>query len=319
MIIDFHSHLVPAHWADRLGLPPFFTDVEAFFATKERQGITTTVISHAMINRAGSSIDQRELPWIQEFNEFAAGLVDSNPGRVLALTSANPMGGHPMLSELEQAVASGRFRGVTVHSSVDGQYLDAPAAGEFWDCVEELGVPVFIHAPGFPGGHEDLDLRLTEFAARYHDVGLGVAALIMSGVLEWHPGVRIVAGSAGGGLAMLIGRLDVGYQFAPPRDRPVGGPPPPNQMLDRPSDYLRQVYVDSCTFDRNALRFTVEMLGADHIVFGTDYPPVRVPDAYGVDSVRNLRVADVEREHILYRNAAELLGLQSGGTGVDSR
>jgi aminocarboxymuconate-semialdehyde decarboxylase len=299
--VDVHSHLIPPAWGQAQNLPPGLFDSGALIAGKEADGIGTTVISNAMVNLPGAPVDNRSLDRIKEWNAFAAELVSTHPGRVFAFGGINAMGGADMLEEMRAAVTGGGLKGVLVHSSVDGAYLDAPEAADFWELAAELGVPVFIHSPADPAGSAGVkDFRVLEFCARASDVALSAAVLIMSGVLERHPGLRIVCGNGGGGLAMLVGRLDAAHRL-------TGGDEPG----PAPSSYLDRVYVDSCSYSTAALRCNIDVLGPGHVLFGTDYPPMNVPVAITMSLLDELGLGEADRDRILGANARELLGVDA--------
>jgi predicted TIM-barrel fold metal-dependent hydrolase len=301
VIVDFHSHLIPPAWGQAQRLPPALTDAEALLARKAADGIGTIVVSNAMLNLPGAPVDNRSLDRIKEWNAFAHDLVSANPGRVHALGGVDAFGGPDMLEEMRATVGGGALKGVLVHSSVNGKYLDAPEAADFWALAAELEVPVFIHSPADPAGAGAVtDFRVLEFAARASDVGLGVAALIMGGVLERHPRLRVACANGGGGLAMLAGRLETAYRLTASPDTQPPGPP---------SSYLERVYVDSCSYSAAALRCNLEVFGPGRVLFGTDYPPMDVPVAVTTGVLDELGISDDHRERILRRNAAELLGI----------
>ena len=297
VIIDFHSHLIPPAWGEAQKLPPTLTDVDALIAGKEADGIRTIVVSNAMVNLPGAPVDNRSLDRVKEWNAWAHDLVSAHSGRVLAVGGINALGGPEMLEEMRQAVSGGALKGVLVHSSVDGRYLDAPEAADFWDLAADLGVPVFMHSPADPAGSAGItDFRVLEFAARASDVALGVAVLILGGVLDRHPGLRIACANGGGGLAMLIGRLDAAYALG-------GGDDPP-------SSYLSRVYADTCSYSRAALRCNLDVLGRENVLFGTDFPPMNIPVPLTIGLLDELGLSAEDRERILWRNAADLLGIE---------
>ena len=300
--IDFHSHLIPPAWGQAQGLPPSLYDVEALLEAKGADGLDAVAISNAMINMPGAPVDNLALDRIKEWIAYAADVVTAHAGRLYALGGINAFGGDAMLAELRTAVEGGVLHGVLVHSSFQGAYLDAPGASDFWAVADELGIPVFVHSPFDPavGAGAVSDFRVLEFGARASDVALSVAGLILGGVLERHERVRVVCANAGGGLAMLLGRLEAAYEL-------LSGPDP--QPPRPPSAYLERVYVDTCSYSAAALRCNLDVFGAGNLVFGTDYPPMNVPVARTMDALDELGLSDAEREAVLGGTARALLGV----------
>lgn len=327
MIIDFHTHLAPPKWKETKPLPPSLVDIDGFFEKKEAAGITISVISNPMMNVPGSKQNDLTLEMVKGYNEFASNLMDAHKGTLYAMVGINPFDDGGMLDEMEQAIKHGGFKGVIVNSSVQNEYLGSERAEAFWERVSKLNVPVFVHPPADPLGTDVVnDFRLVEHVARPCDVTLSLVTIIFSGVLERYPQLKIIAGMAGGGLAMLPGRLDFGYAYRhwmtgdDNRGRPSGSapfiPPGAKTAVDRisnpPSYYFKNIYLDSCTYHAPAMMCNIGTVGADHVLFGTDFPPVNLPVDASINLIRSLPIAEQEKEKILWRNAAELLKLDIG-------
>ncbi|HEU5374002.1 MAG TPA: amidohydrolase family protein [Ktedonobacteraceae bacterium] len=329
MIIDMHCHLAPPKWAESKPLPPLLTDIDGFFQRREQAGVTFSVISNPMMNVPGTQQNDTTRDKIREYEDFAASVIASHPGRVSAFLGVNPLGGNEILYEAERAVKQNGFKGITINSNVDGEYLDTPKADDFWALIAELDVPVFVHPPALPCGYQGIhDFRLVEHAGRPCDVALGLAAIIFSGVLERYPSLVIIGGMAGGGLAMLPGRLDMGYRYAhwqggpaqgQSRARGGAGAPPfvpqsvgqaPDRISQEPSNFVRQIYVDSCTYSVPAMQCNLAVYGSQHIIFGSDSPPVNLPLEASVRLIQSLPLTVEEQENILWRNAARILKLE---------
>lgn len=346
MIIDFHSHLAPPKWRETKPLPPSLTDIDGFFAAKEAAGVDFSVIANPMMNLPGSKQNDLSLEMIQAYNEFAYDLVSAHPGKLAALPGINPFGGPDVLQELERAVRDAGFPGVCVNTSIEGEFLDSPRADDFWALAAELDVPVFVHPPALPPGSTGLtDFRLVEHIARPGDVTLALTSAIFAGVLERYPNLKLIGAVGGGNLAMVAWRLDMAHQSgqgrpgAPPMGAggpppgaggpPAGGPPgggpprggappflPPGMMMatnrlsQPPSGSLGQVYVDSVTYSTPALLCNIQVFGADHVLFGTDFPAIRFPVTRAIEMIRELPIDEEDKEKILWKNTAALLKLE---------
>jgi aminocarboxymuconate-semialdehyde decarboxylase len=110
--------------------------------------------------------------------------------------------------------------------------------------------------------------------------------LIVSGLFERHPTLNVVLAHGGGYFPYQLGRLDHGYRMRP---AVFNGLPRP------PSFYLRNVYCDSLTHNRQALRFLLDRIGADHVVLGSDYPLAMACDN-PVDAVEMLGLAPEQQK-----------------------
>jgi aminocarboxymuconate-semialdehyde decarboxylase len=250
--------------------------------------------------------------------------------RLAAYVYTNPFGDDELLEQTAETVKQGGFVGLIVNTSVKGKYLDSQRADPFFDLADELGVPIFLHPPAEPVGSDSIeDFRLVEQVGRFMDVTVGLATLVFSGRLERHPDLRFIAATAGGAIALLAARLDQAYQprhwggkpggggppgGGSPGGGPPGGGPPPmmryeNKISEPPSTFLRNVYVDTANSSVPNHLANLELMGADHLLFGTDSPPLSTPLEDAIGLVERLPVSAEERAKILAENARHLFDL----------
>jgi aminocarboxymuconate-semialdehyde decarboxylase len=137
------------------------------------------------------------------------------------------------------------------------------------------------------------------------ETALCVARLIFAGVFERHPGLRLVLAHGGGTLAMLAGRLDLAYE-AP---RYEANPDCRRHISRPPSSYLKQIYYDTVVAHPAALRYLVDLVGAEQVVFGSDFP-FEIGDPLGAKALPAIaQFPDVVAEAILHGNASRILSL----------
>jgi predicted TIM-barrel fold metal-dependent hydrolase len=214
------------------------------------------------------------------------------------------------LAEARRAVRELGFRGVMLRPNpVRGRGLDHPAWEPLWSLLEELDAPLAVHE----GTTQDLPQsgrdRFENFALRHvcshpHEQQIACAGLVMGGVLERHPRLRVVFLESGcGWLPHWLERMDEhmeawGHATA--------------RLPLRPSEYFRRQCFVSCDPQERALPAVVELVGDGCVLFATDYPH---PDALSGDLVA--RIADraeltaAAKEKILRRNAERCFGLRS--------
>jgi aminocarboxymuconate-semialdehyde decarboxylase len=302
MFIDVHGHLSPP---GDTGGPPDLRDPEAAIARKRELGIVLTVIGSpvgAGSMRPAPGVDNyaQSADTVRAHNEVMIGLVDRYPDALRTYAYLDPLGGPAMLEQARDLVADPRCVGLVVNTSVNGRYLDGPDAEPFFAMAAELGVPVLLHPPAVPVGAAALgDPGLVEHVGRFGDVTAGVAAIAYAGWPARYPGLRLVAAAGGGGLALLGAKLDLAAAAGPP-GRPERPGPPPSASLAR-------IHVDTSTPGRAALAASVAAFGADHVLFGTDAPPLMAAAEPAVRAVAAL--PDPDREAVAWRNAAALYGI----------
>jgi len=126
-----------------------------------------------------------------------------------------------------------------------------------------------------------------------------VERMILKGMFERYPNLRLCLSHGGGLLAFNIWRLDHSYGLRPELKRTVP---------QKPSEYLRKLYFDTIVHSVSALEYLVKVVGADRVVIGTDYP-MAMGDFDSVRKVKDLKLSAAERELILGGSATRTLKL----------
>lgn len=177
---------------------------------------------------------------------------------------------HPGLcvAALDDAVQACGLAGVEISSHAPGP--DGTRAVElsddrlepFWARAAELAAVVFLHPFGCT-----LDERLDRFylsntVGQPAENAVALSHLVFAGVLDRHPGLRVVAAHGGGYLPSYLGRSDHAWQVRPEA----------RGCQHKPSSYLRRIWFDSLVHTPEALRGLVAAVGAERVVLGSDYP-----------------------------------------------
>jgi len=303
MIIDCHAHLMPRSWFDPKS-PKSIFDLDALFREQDEAGVDITVFGNNWI-RSPDGADSLRV--VQEFNEHAAELTAKYPERLLGLACSVPFENGKILKETEKAIRDYKLKGIMINTSVNGEYLDSPRAKPFFELASELDVPLFVHPPKFTIGNEKMEIfRLPELLGRPFDTTLALTRFIFTGGFERFPKLKMICAHVGGALPMLPGRYGVGYEL---RKDMSFGPWEPDVMTQPPASYIGQLYVDTVSYHPAAVQCAIDTLGIDHVVFGSDSPPVPLPLKRAVDTVHGLRISDSDKQKILGGTAAKLLGL----------
>lgn len=327
-VIDFHAHIsVPA--VDGLvgSQPEFFayvqrentvmgeksvqhfltllpeltralTDIEHRLSLMDENGIDVQVLSVNPVQYhywAGPDLGSEIAKTV---NAHIAETCAAHPERFVGLASV-PLQ-HPDLAPgiLEQAVTTLGLKGVQISTSAGGRELGDPVYEPFWSAAAELGAVVFIHPWGCSVGERLTPHYLTNIVGQPLETTIALSHLIFAGVLDRYPTLKLVAAHGGGYLPMYLGRSDHGYRVRP-ESRP---------SKRAPSEYMRDIYVDSLVYDDEAVRLLVQTVGPDRVLLGTDYPF----DMGVTDPTTGLGgLSAVERAGVLGGNAAELLRLSS--------
>jgi aminocarboxymuconate-semialdehyde decarboxylase len=214
------------------------------------------------------------------------------------------------VAELRRALEGLGLHGVMVNDHVNGRTYDEPEFLPFWEAAEELGALVFFHQGDyrFQVGRYFLDNSIGNLVERAVTFG----TLAAGGVLDRFPDLKLLLAHAGGYAPYAVARMDKAAGAFPPDTAsppPYKGKPEYAAPAEKPpSAYLRSFYYDCCTFRPENLRFLVDMVGVDRVLFGTDAPaPMVLTD--GVRWVEGLDcLTESEKRAILVENATALLG-----------
>lgn len=202
-------------------------------------------------------------------------------------------------AELERIVAAG-MKGVEVATTVAGNRLHRAGLDPVWEAAEATGAFVLLH-PMTPLRGVDLgDYFMENMVGRPAETTVTLAGLMLSGVFERYPGLRLCAVHGGGFMPFQIGRLDRGFRMKPGL---VAA-----EISRTPLEHLRSIYVDTVVHEPQALRFLVDLMGAERILLGTDHP-FEMGDDDPVATVNATPgISEEEVAAIVGGNARRLLG-----------
>ena len=305
MIIDFHTHVMPPEMAAApvwRGKCPM--TIENVLEAAEEGGVDRTVISnpgHELRHMDGG----QQLKTVRMINQYLTSLAHKHDN-IYALATTVPYGGEPFLKELEHAVKEDGAKGVIILSSLPGHYPDDDDALPFFQLVTELDIPVFMHPPSVGFGEERLNIyRLASSVGRPMDGALAISRLIVRGIFEKFPTLKLVGSHLGGGICEMIGRMD--YAFNLQEEAYFLGPYEPMLIRHPPSHYLKMMYLESTCYHAPAARCAMDTVGVDHFVFGTDAPPLKPLKKAGVAIIRSLKLAPADEAKVFSGNARKLL------------
>jgi len=200
------------------------------------------------------------------------------------------------LAELDHAVNELGAVGVQLSTSAGpGRELDDPRHEPFWSWVEEHDLPVLLHPWGCTLGAR-LDVGyMFNHVGNPTETSVALSRLIFGGVFDRHPELRVWAAHGGGWLPSYSGRADHAWERREDA----------RSCARRPSEYLREIFVDALVYTPHALRFLVDELGAGQVTIGTDYPF----DMGVEDPVQRLHAAGLSAAEIESVTSASALAL----------
>jgi aminocarboxymuconate-semialdehyde decarboxylase len=325
MIVDFHNHYYPEAYLSELEkgrsavrlvrdaegrtlieYPGDYNVVvhghrslEERVAVMDREGIDVQAYS---LTTPGLHIEsaERGAELARIVNDAFAEGAERFPGRFAPLAALPLQDPAAAVKEADRALNELGLNGVLLFSHVNDRHLDDPAYLPLFELLENAGKPIFIH-PTSPRRLEGIEeYRLTAILGFLFDTTTAVARIIFSGLLERHPRLVFVLGHLGGTLPYLVERMDRGFTAYTECQAHITKPP---------SEYLREMYLDTVNFQPYALRMALGLMGPDRLVLGTDFPHEVGDVGRAVRAVRGLGLAGEEEAAVLGGTAGRLLGL----------
>jgi gamma-resorcylate decarboxylase len=277
----------------------------------DRYGIQVMVLSLTQPGVQGVCDRAEAIATAQRLNDQLADLVAQRPERFAAFAALPLQDPSAAADELERAITRLGFKGALINgfSNIDNertvQYLDEPPVWEFWERAAGLGAPVYLH----PRDPLITQRRIYEGypALVGSPFGFGIETathslrLMLSGLFDRFPGLRIIVGHLGEGLPFLLPRVDHRLRHAHPDS---------HGKHQRPlMDYLRDNFylTTSGIWRTQALLNTLLEVGADRILFSMDYPYENMQEQS--DWFETLPIGEGDKEKIARDNARALMTL----------
>jgi aminocarboxymuconate-semialdehyde decarboxylase len=323
-IIDLHNHFFPPQYLEAIQsgpsnvkvtfdadnnpllhypgdyniVVPEHRDIESRAEVLEEAGVDKQVLS---FTTPGVHIEsaERAVELAQMVNDNFAEIANDYSDRFSAFATLPLNDPQASVVEMERTFIELGFKGVTLHSNVNGVELNDERFWPLFEEANELGIVFDIH-PSFPVGVEAMtDYWLMPLVGFPFDTTLTAAKLVFSGIVERFPEIKWILGHLGGAIPYLAERLDRGYHaFKECREN----------ISRLPSEFLKEFYYDTVNFDTKALRLAIEFAGADHLVAGSDYPHQIGSLEQMKSSIEVLDISEEEKTAICYGNATRLLG-----------
>lgn len=284
-----------------------FTDADQRLKDMDTAGIDKAVVSLATPGLSwADAVFGFTLSQIA--NDEITKTVQKHPDRFIGIASVALKNVQTAIGELKRAVSMG-MKGVMIDTNIDGQQLDSPDLFPFYEAVQSLGIPIFVHPFNPPSYDSPTKYRLDISVGFPFETCIAIGNIIYGGVLEKYPKLRFCFSHLGGAVPFLRERMEAGYKVFPVCSRNIPKPP---------SEYLKLMYFDTAgksgvtppSFHKPAFQCAFEAIGSDRMLLGTDHP---FGKGNMVNAVRFIEELDFlsqkDKENILSGNAISLLGL----------
>jgi aminocarboxymuconate-semialdehyde decarboxylase len=278
-----------------------FVDIEGILAAQDEVGVDRVLLCPWVPLLYYDADPDEGLRRARIQNDALAGLVGDHPERVAALGALPLQDPERAARELYVLMEDRVLKGVEVAASFRGVFLGDDRFEPFWEAAEATGALVFMHpttrgfdSPAFQ------DYYLWNTVANPLETATAAAHMVVAGVMERHPRLRVLLAHGGGALLAVRGRMRHAHGFQPEAA---------SRLRESPEDSIRRFYFDTLTHDDTLLRALIDYVGPDHVLLGSDYP-FDMGDARHVDTLRALGLAPDMEAAILAGNAERLLGLE---------
>jgi predicted TIM-barrel fold metal-dependent hydrolase len=326
--IDAYSHIVPPKYKEALykvapelhdqqivPCPPLY-DLDARFRIMDKYEPIRQVLTLGRIPVEHIAEPAKAVELARKANDEMAELIHKYPNRFVAALVTLAMNDiDAALKEVERAINDLKFNGVYLHTPVDEKPLDLPQFMPLYEMMSRYDLPIVIHPMRKPT-HPDY---LTEKESKYlifslfgwpYDTTSAMARLVCSGIMEKYPDLKILTHHCGGMVPFYAERIK---QFTQLMERRAEGG---QRLLKKAAiDYYKMFYADTALYGNpSALMCGYTFFGADHLVFGVDFPLGDTENGdrnyrQTINAIEQMDIPDGDKKKIYEDNARSLMRL----------
>ncbi len=331
MKIDIHTHIMPRdipRWVDKFGYGKFIhledcTDCKAnmmlgdtFFREVEsncwdpvvrmkecdHHGIHKQVLSIIPVLFHYWTKGPDGLETSRFFNDYIAEVVSRHPERFIALGTIPLQDPQLAIQEMERCIKELGMVGVEIGSHVNDWNLNDPALFPFYEAAERLGACIFVHPWEMMGAEDMKKYWLPWLVGMPAETSRAICSMIFGGVFEKFPKLRVAFAHGGGSFPATISRIQHGFDVRPDlcavdNDKP-------------PKSYLGKFWIDSLVHDERILDYLIDLVGAEKIALGSDYP-FPLGELEPGKLIDHMPYSQPTKDWLLYKSAMAWMGMKA--------
>ena len=234
------------------------------------------------------------------FNDHIAETVNKDPGRFIGIGTVPLQDIELSIGEMERCIKELKMPGLEIGSNINGINLSDERFFSFYAAAEKLGCALFIHPWEMMGEQQMQKYWLPWLVGMPAETSRAICSMIFGGVFERFPKLRVAFAHGGGSFPMTIGRIAHGFNVRPDLVAV-------DNSLN-PRDYIGRFWIDSLVHDEKAMQYIIEVMGADRICLGSDYP-FPLGEHHPGKLIEEMKTDNELKEKLFFKNAGNWLDL----------
>ena len=327
--IDTHTHILPANfpkWKDKFGYggfvhlehhkpccarmmidDKFFREIEDNCWSPETRirecdhhHVHVQVLSTVPVLFHYWAKGEHALETSKYLNDHIAEVVHRYPKRFVGLGTLPMQAPDLALKELERCKSIG-LKGIQIGSHINERNLSHPDIFPIFELCEKLNLCVFVHPWDMMGQQNMQRYWLPWLVGMPAESSLAICSMIFGGVFEKLPNLRVSFAHGGGSFPATVGRIQHGFEVRPDLCAIDNNHPPKN--------YLGKFWLDSLVHDKVMLDYIVNLVGANRVSLGTDYP-FPLGELIPGELIKQMEYSNEKKEMLLSGSALEWLNME---------
>jgi aminocarboxymuconate-semialdehyde decarboxylase len=329
--IDIHTHIIPEHlpnFKEKYGYGgfislehhkprcakmmkdgEFFREIECNCWDAEQRikegiefGVDVQVLSTIPVLFNYWAKPEHTLDASKFLNDHIAEVVGINPNKFIGLGTIPMQHVDYAIQEMERCVKELNFPGIEIGTNINGVNLDDENIFRIFEAAQDLNCSIFVHPWDMVGKERMKKYWLPWLVGMPAENTIAICSMIFGGVFERLPNLKVCFAHGGGSFPATLGRIEHGF-YARPDLVAVDNDKPPR-------DYIGQFYIDSLVHDEKMLTFLLDLIGANRIALGSDYP-FPLGELKPGELIESMNLPNEVKEQLLYKTALDWLGLES--------
>lgn len=270
-------------------------DIDKKIIDMDKSGVDVSVLS---VNMPGPEVldADKALQGARSCNNFVAEVCAKHSQRFIGLgVLPLQLSSEIYLEEYRRAIHDLGLRGIVLYSHIAGKGVDASEMEPLYTAAETDGIPLVIHPTVPTWGEVIKEYSMIPMLGLMVDHSIAMLKLILGGVLERHPNLKVVHPHCGGVLPYLMPRIEEQTEVKGRGREHIRRPP---------GEYYRNVYLDLVSPSPLPMEYVLRFAPPDHLLFGSDHPWVRIE--VFKEMILGLGIPEKTKRMILGENARTL-------------